>query len=177
MEKVKKQEIAEEIRDMLNNSGAVYFTDFTGMSVAQVDELRNEFFKGNIKYRVVKNTLAKMAIKESNAYSSFSDQLNDFLKGPTAIVFSDKDIVVPAKILKKYFAKLEKPKFKMAVVDNQFYGSDKLNELASMLTKEEIISGILSSLDSPVSGIVGVLNAVIRDLASVIEESAKNKAA
>jgi large subunit ribosomal protein L10 len=79
--------------------------------------------------------------------------------------------------LKKYFSKIEKPKFKVAVVDNQFYGSNKLNELASLLSKEELIAGILSSLDSPVSGIVGTLNAVIRDLSSVIEEVAKKKAA
>jgi large subunit ribosomal protein L10 len=79
--------------------------------------------------------------------------------------------------LKKYFTKLEKPKFKVAVVDNQFYGNDKLNELASLLSKEEVISRIMSSLDSPISGIVGSINAVVRDLSSIIEEVAKKKAA
>jgi large subunit ribosomal protein L10 len=155
----------------------LYLTDFKGMTVAQVDDLRSEFYKADVKYKVVKNTLALRALKDTEKYSQFADKFDEFLIGPTGIVFASEDPVAPAKILKKYFSKIEKPKFKVAVVDNQFYGSDKLNELASLLSKEELIAGILSSLDSPVSGIVGTLNAVIRDLSSVIEEVAKKKAA
>jgi large subunit ribosomal protein L10 len=177
MDKGKKQEIIDEIKELMNSASALYLTDFAGMTVEQVDDLRSEFHKAKIKYKVVKNTLALRALRDSNKFASFEDKLKDVLVGPTGIVFAVEDPVAPAKILKKSFAKLEKPKFKSAVVDNQFYGSDKLNELASLLSKEELISGILSSLDSPVSGIVGTLNAVIRDLSSVIEEVAKKKAA
>jgi large subunit ribosomal protein L10 len=177
MDKAKKQEIIDEIKGLMDSSSALYLTDFTGMTVEQVDGLRTEFFKSNIKYKVVKNTLALRALKDSEKFSQFIEEFKDILVGPTGIVFAVEDPVAPAKILKKSFSKIEKPKFKVAVVDNQFYGSDKLNELASLLSKEELISGILSSLDSPVSGIVGTLNAVIRDLSSVIEEVAKKKAA
>jgi large subunit ribosomal protein L10 len=177
MDKGKKQEIIDEIKELMNSSSALYLTDFTGMTVEEVDGLRSEFFKSNIKYKVVKNTLALRALRDSEKFASFEDKFKDILVGPTGIVFAVEDPVAPAKILKKSFTKMEKPKFKSAVVDNQFYGSDKLNELASLLSKEELISGILSSLNSPASGIVGVLNAVIRDLSSVIEEVAKKKAA
>jgi large subunit ribosomal protein L10 len=177
MDKGKKQEIIDEIKELMNGSTALYLTDFKGMTVAQVDDLRSEFYKADVKYKVVKNTLALRALKDTEKYSQFADKFDEFLIGPTGIVFASEDPVAPAKILKKYFSKIEKPKFKVAVVDNQFYGSDKLNELASLLSKEELIAGILSSLDSPVSGIVGTLNAVIRDLSSVIEEVAKKKAA
>ena len=177
MDKAKKQEIIDEIKGLMDSSSALYLTDFTGMTVEQVDGLRTEFFKSNIKYKVVKNTLALRALKDSEKFSQFVDKFKDILIGPTGIVFAVEDPVAPAKILKKSLSKIDKPKFKVAVVDNQFYGSDKLNELASLLSKEELISGILSSLDSPVSGIVGTLNAVIRDLSSVIEEVAKKKAA
>ena len=177
MDKGKKQEIIDEIKELMNSSSALYFTDFSGMTVAEVEELRSEFYKAKVKYKVVKNTLALRALKDSPGYSQFVDTLKQSIVGPTGIVFAAEDPVAPAKILKKSFGKIEKPKFKVAVVDNQFYGSDKLNELASLLSKEELIAGILSSLDSPVSGIVGTLNAVIRDLSSVIEEVAKKKAA
>jgi large subunit ribosomal protein L10 len=177
MDKAKKQEIIDEIKELMSSSSALYLTDFTGMTVEEVDNLRSEFYKSKVKYKVVKNTLALRALRESDKFSSFEGKLKDFLIGPTGIVFADEDPVAPAKILKKSFTKIEKPKFKVAVVDNQFYGSDKLNELASLLSKEELIAGILSSLDSPVSGLVGILNAVIRDLSSVIEEVAKKKAA
>ena len=177
MDKGKKQEIIGEIKELMNSTSALYLTDFTGMTVEEVDALRAEFFKANIKYKVVKNTLALRALRESVNFASFEEKFKDCLIGPTGIVFAGKDPVAPAKILKKASAKTEKPKFKVAVLENQFYGSDKLNELASLLSREELISGILSSLDSPVSGIVGVLNAVVRDLSSVIEEVAKKKAA
>ena len=80
-------------------------------------------------------------------------------------------------IIKKYFDKTEKPKLKSAIIESVVYDAKSLNQLASMQTKPEIIAGILGSLNSPASGLVGVLNAVMRDLSSVIEEVAKKKAA
>ena len=177
MEKVKKQEIISQIKELMDSTGAIYIIDFSGMKVSEVEDLRGEFYKANIKYKVVKNTLALRALKESANFSSFSEQFVKSLVGSSGIVFAGEDPIAPAKILKKFTAKSEKPKFKVAVVDNQFYGSDKLNELASLLSKEELIAGILLSIDSPVSGIVGAINAVIRDLSSVIEEAAKKRAA
>ncbi len=181
MDKAKKNELTAQIKEMMDNSAAIYFTNFAGMTVFQVNEMRDEFFKAGIKYKVVKNTLALKAIGESSSYSGFINDLAGFLKGNTGIVFSGSDPVAPAKILKKLseknLLKSGKPKFKAAVVDSMFFGEGKLNELASLLNKEELISGILICLNSPVSGIVGAINAVVRDLASVIEEVAKKKAA
>ncbi len=177
MEKIKKNEIIAEIKDKMNNAPAIYLIDFAGMTVAEVDNLRSEFYKANIKYKVVKNTFALRAMKESETYSQFVNDLEGHFKGNTGIIFADSDPVAPARILKKLTEKSDKPKFKAAIVDKLYFGSDKMQQLASLLTKEEIIAGILSSLDSPVSGIVGAINAVIRDLASVIEEAAKKKAA
>ncbi len=177
MEKIKKNEIIAEIKDKMNNAPAIYLIDFAGMTVAEVDNLRSEFYKANIKYKVVKNTFALRAMKESESYSQFVNDLEGHFKGNTGIIFADSDPVAPARILKKLTEKSDKPKFKAAIVDKLYFGSDKMQQLASLLTKEEIIAGILSSLDSPVSGIVGAINAVIRDLASVIEEAAKKKAA
>ncbi len=177
MEKIKKNEIIAEIKDKMNNAPAIYLIDFAGMTVAEVENLRSEFYKANIKYKVVKNTFALRAMKESETYSQFVNDLEGHFKGNTGIIFADSDPVAPARILKKLTEKSDKPKFKAAIVDKLYFGSDKMQQLASLLTKEEIIAGILSSLDSPVSGIVGAINAVIRDLASVIEEAAKKKAA
>ena len=177
MEKDKKIKVTGEIKEMLDNAGALYLTDFIGMTVEEVNELRNEFYKSNIKYKVVKNTLALRAIKESKNYSGYVEKLEEFFEGPTSIVFSDEDPVAPAKILKKFYDKSEKPKLKVAIVENEMYGSDKLNVLASLLSKDELMSGIVFCINSPVSAIVGSINATIRDFASVIEEVAKKNAA
>ncbi len=177
MNKEQKAEAIQEIKELIESSEAMYFTDFTGLTVEQVNELRKEFYKSDIKYKVVKNTLTVRALNESGKYSTHVDKLTEILNGPTGIVFAYKDPVAPAKILKKFVDKIEKPKLKVAVVENEIYDSKKLNTLASLLTKEEVISRILGSLNSPASGIVGTLNAAMRDLFSVIEEVAKKKAA
>jgi large subunit ribosomal protein L10 len=175
MDKQKKIDVTGDIQKMIDDSSALYLINFTGMTVEQVEDLRGAFFKEEIKYRVVKNTLALRALRESAKFASFAEGLEEFLKGPTGIVFAGDDPVKPAKILKAKTEKSDKPKFKAAVIEGQLYGSDKLDTLAKLLSKNEIIGAICGSLNSPVSGIVGSINAVIRDLASVIEEAAKKK--
>ncbi len=177
MEKEKKVEIVEEIKKLMSESIALYFIDFSYLTVAETNELRGEFYKSDIKYKVVKNTLALRALKESDKYGQYVNELSDFLIGPTGIIFAFDDPVIPAKIIKKKFDKIGKPKFKVAILEGNIYGSEKLAELSSLLSRNEVIASICGSLGSPVAGIVGAINAVIRDLASVIEEVAKKKAA
>lgn len=177
MNKEQKAEGVSEIKELILDSQAVYLTDFSGLTVEEVNELRKEFYKSGLKYKVVKNTLTVRALRETDKYSKHLEQLTETLNGPTGIVFAYDNPVSPAKIIKKYFDKIERPKLKVAIVENELYDSKKLNELAALPTKEEIISGILRSLDSPASGIVGSINAVMRDLFSVIEEVAKKHAA
>ena len=175
MDKQQKIEQTNELKEMFDNAGALYMTDFTGMTVADVEELRDQFYKANVKYRVVKNTLALRALKESDKYSEFSDKFAEYLKGPTSIAFSDSDPIAPAKILKKFMDDNEKPAFKLALVENEFYGSDKLKELASLQSKEELIGSIIYCINYPITGIVGAMNSTMRDLFSVIEEVAKKQ--
>ena len=177
MNKEKKAESVAEIKEMIESSEAMYFTDFAGLTVEEVNELRKEFYKSELKYKVVKNTLTVRALAETAKYSDHKEQLGEILHGQTGIIFAYKNPVAPAKILKKFFDKLNRPKLKVAIVENELYDSKKLNNLAALPTKEEIISGILGSLDSPASGIVGSINAAMRDLFSVIEEVGKKKAA
>ncbi|HMQ69757.1 MAG TPA: 50S ribosomal protein L10 [Ignavibacteria bacterium] len=177
MNKEQKAESVREIRELIESSEAMYFTDFAGLTVEEVNELRQDFYKSDLKYKVVKNTLTSRALKESEKYSSHLERLDEILHGPTSIVFAYKNPVAPAKILKKFADKIDRPKLKLAIVENEIYDSKQLNTLASLPSKEEIISSILGSLDSPASGIVGSINATMRDLFSVIEEVGKKNAA
>jgi len=170
MNKEQKAESVKEIKELIESSEAMYFTDFAGLTVEEVNELRKEFYKSDLKYKVVKNTLTVRALRESEKYSAHIERLDEILHGPTSIVFAYKNPVAPAKILKKFADKIDRPKLKIAIVENEVYDSKQLNSLASLPSKEEIISSILGSLDSPASGIVGSINATMRDLFSVIEE-------
>lgn len=177
MNKEQKAESVQEIKEMITSSEALYLTDFSGLTVEEVNEIRKEFFKSGVKYKVVKNTLTVRALKETDKYSSHIEKLTESLNGPTGIVFASENPVAPAKIIKKYFEKIQKPKLKVAILENEMYDSKSLNTLASLPSKEEVIASILGSLDAPASGIVGSINAVMRDLFSVIEEVGKKKAA
>ncbi|MEO6695765.1 MAG: 50S ribosomal protein L10 [Ignavibacteria bacterium] len=177
MNKEQKAEGVKEIKELIQTSEAMYLTDFSGLTVEEVNELRKEFYKSGLKYKVVKNTLTVRALRETEKYSKHVEQLAEILNGPTGIVFAYDNPVSPAKIIKKYFDKIERPKLKIAVVEDEVYESKMLNTLAALPTKEEVISSILGSLDSPASGIVGSINAAMRDLFSVIEEVARKRAA
>ena len=176
MNKQDKEQSVLEIKEKLDKASSIYLTDFSGLTVAQTNELRDEFFNAKVDYKVFKNTLIKKALEQSeNSFSRQSVKLVEHLKGPTGVIFAYDDPVSPAKILKKFFDKIAKPKLKVALVENEAYDSKKLNDLAALPTKPEIISSIIGSLQSPITGIVGTINAVIRDLASIVEEVAKKQ--
>jgi large subunit ribosomal protein L10 len=177
MNKKQKEQTVLEIKELLNKASSLYFTDFSGLTVKQTDELRDEFYNAKVDYHVLKNTLIKKALEQSSnsKFTGEIEKLIENLKGPTGVVFAYDDPVSPAKIIKKFYEKLEKPKLKIALVESVVYDKSKLNELASLPTKPEIISSIIGSLHAPISGIVNSINALIRDLASVIEETAKKK--
>lgn len=171
--KNQKSEIVSSVKEMIENSSAVYLTDYSGITVGDINNIRNEFRKEGVKYKVIKNTLFKRAIDEIGKY----DKLADHLVGMTGYAFASKNPVAPAKIIKKYFDTTQKLSLKACYIESQFYDGKRLNELASLPSKSEIIAGILGSLQSPASGIVGAINAVFRDLVSVVDEISKKKAA
>jgi large subunit ribosomal protein L10 len=173
MNKTEKAEIISEIKELILNSSAIYLTDYNGINVEDISQVRNDFRKDGVQYKVIKNTLFKRALDESGKFP----KLSNYLVGMTGYVFASENPVAPAKIIKKYNDKIQKLNLKACYIESQFYDGSKLNELANLPSKAEIVAGIMGSLNSPASGIVGVLNATIRDLVSVVDEIAKKKAA
>lgn len=174
MKKNEKVDIVAEVKELIDNSNAVYLTDYSGITVSDINEIRTEFRKEGVKYKVYKNTLFKRALSESGKYA----KLADHLIGMTGYAFTTADNpVAPAKVIKKYFDNIQKLSLKACYVEDQYYDGSSLNELASLPSKKEIIAGIMGSLNSPASGIVGAINAVFRDLVSVVDEISKREAA
>ncbi len=173
MNKARKAEIIEEIKGNLQNSTAVYLIDYQGVDVADINELRSLFRKEGVTYKVYKNTLMNRALDEVGGY----DNLKDLLVGMTGIAFAGENFVAPAKIIKKYFNANKKFSLKGCYIESNFYDGDQLEVLASMPSKEEVMAGIVGSIASPASGIVGALNAVMRDIVSLVDEIGKKKAA
>ena len=173
MNKNEKAEIIAQAKELIENSTSLYLTDYSKINVADISEIRNQFRKDGVKYRVFKNTLFKRALVESGKF----EKLADHLEGMTGFAFASTNPVAPAKIIKKYNDTSQKLPLKACYIETQYYDGSKLAELAVLPTKGELIAGILGSLNSPASGIVGSIAAVIRNLVSVIDEVSKKKAA
>jgi len=168
-----KQEIISQIKELIDDSNAIYVVDYSKVNVQDINNIRRDFRKEGVKYKVFKNTLFKKAVQEYEGYEKF----NDLLVGMSGFVFAKDNTTAPAKIIKKYFDTNNKLTLKGCYIENQFFPGSQLDALSTMPTKPEIIAGILGSISSPASGIVGALNAVVRDLVSVVDEIAKKKAA
>ena len=173
MKRSEKQQIVTEVAEKFSRAKSLFFADFTGISVEEINELRREFRKSGIEYHVVKNTLARKALESVTGF----DRVGEKLVGPTAIAFSYDDPVASAKIIKKFREKHEKLEVKICVLENQIYDGSKLNELAKLPSRPEIVASILSSIQAPVAGVVGAIGALIRELVNVLGAIERKKTA
>ncbi|WP_103664881.1 50S ribosomal protein L10 [Gracilimonas amylolytica] len=169
MPTAEKQAVLDEIAEKLENSSALYITNYSGMSVPEVNELRGAFRKGDIRFKVYKNKLMKLAMEKVGGY----DEIIPSLVEQNAFAFVEEELSAPAKVLKDFIKEHNKPQFKAAIVDGDFYSEDKLDVLAAMKSKNEIIGDILGLLMSPLSNVVGALNSQGSNLVGAINTIAE----
>src|SRR5512135_728173 len=122
MERSQKEQIVADVAKIAGRARGMFFTDFTGLTVGQATELRREFRKSGIEYRVVKNTLIRKALEQISGY----DRVYPSLAGPTGVAFAFDDPVAPAKIIQKFSEKHKKLSLKVCVVEHQVYEGAKL---------------------------------------------------
>jgi large subunit ribosomal protein L10 len=172
MTRDQKAEAVEEITGKLQQVNTVYLTNPSGLTVAQANELRRRFREGNIEFKVLKNTLVRLAMERIGGY----DEVFQHLNGPTGVAFSGEP-ATPARILKKFLEEnnLERPEFKAAYVDGAVYGTGSLEVLTKLKSKEDIIGGIISLLMSPMANVVGALQAPGGTLAGALKTLAERE--
>jgi large subunit ribosomal protein L10 len=166
-----KKAVTAQIVDVLSQSDALYLTEYSGMSVADVNKLRSEFKKEEITYKVFKNTLMKRAMDEIGGY----EEMYDHLKDQTAYAFITGDPAKPAKILKKFVKEHNKPRFKAAFIEGVRYDEDQLEALSSMKSKEEVIGDIIGLLMAPAANVVGALQAQGSNIVGAIKTIAEKE--
>ena len=131
----KNQDELAQLTEKLDKAKAVYFTDFLGLDVSSITELRSEFFKASIEFKVAKNTLLKLAAENINL-----EGLDDFLVGSTAIAISYDEPTAPAKVLKKFTENHDKPEVKAILFDGEVLDGSEYLKFATLPTKDELLT-------------------------------------
>ena len=162
MTKSEKSIVIERITSELNESKNIYLTDASGLNSVQTSKLRRACFKSNIKLSVVKNTLLEKAMTSSEKEFGELDQV---LKGNTALMFSEVGNA-PAKVIKEFRKKVEKPLLKGASIEDAIYvGDEQLSYLADLKSKEELIGDVITILQSPAKNVISALTTdIVEDM-------------
>ncbi|NER12306.1 50S ribosomal protein L10 [Leptobacterium flavescens] len=166
MTREEKSTVIENLTAQLAESSTIYLADISGLNAQKTSDLRRACFKANIKLAVVKNTLLAKAMEASE--KDFGE-LPTILKGNTSLMISETGNA-PAKLIKDFRKKAEKPVLKGAFVEEAiFIGEDQLETLVNIKSKEEVIGDIIGLLQSPAKNVVSALKSSGGKLAGVLK--------
>lgn len=165
-----KKQVVTDLTEKIKSAQSIVLADYRGLTVEQDTELRNALRKAGVEYKVVKNTLTSLAMKESGI------ELDDFLTGPTAMAISSSDAVAPAKVLSEFAKKYEKLELKVGVVEGKVIDLEGVKALAELPSREVLIAKVLGGFNAPISGFVNVLNGNMRGLVVALNAIAEQKA-
>lgn len=163
LDRKQKEQQVEYIINRFEKAKSLIFADYRGLNVSEITELRSKLSESNSEMKVVKNRLTKRAVKALSI-----DGLDDYLVGPTAMASSDEDPVMPAKVLVDFAKNHEVLEIKAGYMDGKVLDVGIIRRLASLPSKEVLLSRALSSMQAPATNFVMVLSAISRNLVNVI---------
>lgn len=165
--KEKKHELVADYADNLARSEAVIFTDFRGLSVKDQGVLRRQLWESESSFQVVKNSLLQRALDEAGMSVP-----EDALAGPTAVGYCFSDVANVVKILSDFSKETGFLTFKGGLMGSRYFDANDVEQLASLPSREVLLARVLSSMQSPISGLVNVLGGPLRSLVTVIQARA-----
>ena len=150
-----KQPIVQEISEMINGAQSVVVVDYRGLTVAEDTQLRKQLREAGVSYKVYKNTLVNRAV-EGTEFES----LRDSLEGPNAFAVSTEDATAPARVLAEFAKKAPKLEIKAGIVEGTYYDAAGMQQIATIPSRDVLLSRLLGSLQSPVTNLARVLNQI-----------------
>lgn len=169
--KARKVQTVDDLRAALLNSKLTVVSDYQGTTVGQLTDLRREIQKAGGDFMVAKNTLVRHAVQGQ----SFAATLDEFLTGPTAVVYTDGDPVPVAKALTDYIKKVKKTSIKGGILEGKRVLEDDIKNIASLPSREVLIAKMLGSMNAPAQNVVYALSGVSRNLVYALEAIRKQK--
>jgi large subunit ribosomal protein L10 len=163
LNKQSKEALVAEFAEKLKGVKAAFLADYRGLDVEQANVLRRKLQDIGVEYRVVKNTLLRLAAKDTDAAC-----FDEYLNGPTAIALATEDPVAPAKALVDFAKQNKDFELKAGMLDGKLLALDDIEALAALPSREELLAMMLRSMSAPATNFVGVLAAVPRSFVQVL---------
>lgn len=164
MNKTEKGAVVSGLKERLARASTIYVTDFTGLKVKNVTELRRRFRGLGVEYVVVKNTLAQRALKDVSVSG-----LDGVLNGPTGLVLAGADPIAAAKVLADFQKEFERPEVKAGLVDGRVVTAADVKRLATLPSREQLLSQIAGAFQAPLAGFVGVMSSLLYQMVGALE--------
>jgi len=166
-----KEAVVKELTDKFTSAKSLVITDYLGLNVAEMTELRSKLREAGVEFKVVKNTLATIAANDVEM-----EGMTDYFSGPTAIAFGEDDAVSPAKVLVEFAKDHEVLEIKAGLLNGEIISKEKVESLAEIPSREELLAKAFASMKAPLSGLVNVLQGNIRGLVQVLNQIKEEKA-
>ena len=168
MPKARKEQKAEQVElltEKLRRAKVAVLTDYRGLTVSQLQELRGKLRTGDVEYRVIKNTLARRAAEAAGVKA-----LETELEGPVAIAFGYDDLSTPAKLINE-FVRTTRLRLDITggLVEGRVFSPDQVKQLADLPSRESLIAQLLGTLQSPVGQLVGIMQTPLQQLLGVLD--------
>jgi large subunit ribosomal protein L10 len=160
--------VVADIKKLFNDSSAYFVTDYQGLNVADITDLRRNLREKNVKFLVAKNTLFQLAAKDAGV-----EGLDQFFTGPTAVAFAVDDPSVAAKILHQSYKAKELPRFKAFVVEDQIHGPEDVKRFAELPSREVLLSQLVAAVEAPFTQLVSSLDGLFRELVGTVDALAE----
>jgi large subunit ribosomal protein L10 len=166
-----KEAVVKELTDKFSSAKSLVITDYLGLNVAEMTELRSKLREAGVEFKVVKNTLATIAANDGEM-----EEMTEYFSGPTAIAFGEDDAVSPAKVLVEFAKDHEVLEIKAGLLNGEIISKEKVESLAEIPSREELLAKAFASMKAPLSGLVNVLQGNIRGLVQVLNQIKEEKA-
>jgi len=170
MPTAEKEAVVAEVAEKMKNANSIFLTDFIGLNVQEITDLRRAFSGVQVEYRVVKNTLTRLSAKEAGC-----EDLLEYLEGPTAMAFGMDDPTAPAKVIKEFSKKHDKLRARACLFEGVLFGEDKLDRIANLPSRHQILCTLTGVLQAPMSNLAFALNGVISNLVYSLDAVRKQK--
>ncbi len=167
-----KKLVVENLEQKLENAKLIVFTDYRGLTVEEMNELRNRLRIAGVEFKVVKNTMVEFALKNKG----HADVI-PYITGPNAVLFSAEEPVAPLKIIYEFMKQTKKMEVKVGILDDKLITSDQVKALSDLPSKEVLIAQVLGTMQAPITSFVYVLNANLTGLVRALDQIRSQKEA